>query len=162
MHGLAWLHNAPNAEQALKEDDPSCKHQLINFIDDLVCTNNPMVLQDGSNLDDALSVSLDPYICSRSYSQVEDYNAELTEFVATCQRHTWCSTSYCLQTKHGTQECRFGYPKALQNETTIVNENGIYELLTARNDTLVNSYNPIQLSAWRANVDMKYLVSMKK
>ena len=146
----------------MKEDDPSSKHELINFIDNLVCTHNPGVLQDGSNLDDASSASLDPHIYSRSYSQIQDYTADLTELVATCQRHTCCSISYCLRTKHGTQECRFGYPKSLQNETTIVNENGVYELLTARNDTLVNNYNPIQLSAWRANVDMKYLVSREK
>ena len=32
-------------------------------------------------------------------------------------------------------------------------------LLTARNDGMINSYNPIQLSAWRANVDMQFIVS---
>lgn len=60
VHGLAWLHNAPNAEQALKEDDPSSKRELINFIDDLVCTNNPGVLQDGNNLDEAPLQALIP------------------------------------------------------------------------------------------------------
>ena len=33
------------------------------------------------------------------------------------------------------------------------------ELLTARNDGLINSFNPVQLSAWRANVDMQYCLS---
>ena len=33
---------------------------------------------------------------------------------------------------------------------------------TARNDSLLNSYNPVQLSAWRANVDMQYVVSRNK
>lgn len=35
-------------------------------------------------------------------------------------------------------------------------------LLTKCNDGveyLVNNYNPVQLSAWRANVDMQYIVS---
>lgn len=32
-------------------------------------------------------------------------------------------------------------------------------LITARNDGLINSHNPIQLSAWRGNVDMQYYVS---
>ena len=54
------------------------------------------------------------------------------------------------------QECRFGYPKPV---TTIVEEDGIPNVLTARNDSLINSYNPVQLSAWRANVDMQYVVS---
>jgi len=35
-------------------------------------------------------------------------------------------------------------------------------LATVRNDELVNSYNPVQLSAWRGNVDMQYCVSKHK
>ena len=35
-------------------------------------------------------------------------------------------------------------------------ENGEPVLLTKRNGGLINSYNPVQLSAWRANVDMQY------
>lgn len=35
-------------------------------------------------------------------------------------------------------------------------------LLTARNDSMLNSFNHIQLSAWRANVDMQYIVSRRK
>ena len=39
------------------------------------------------------------------------------------------------------------------NEPTVV---------TARNDGLINSHNPIQLSAWRGNVDQQYCVSKHK
>ena len=35
-------------------------------------------------------------------------------------------------------------------------------LLTARNDGLIDSFKPVQLSAWRANVDMQYCVSHRK
>ncbi len=35
-------------------------------------------------------------------------------------------------------------------------------LFTARNDGMVNRYNPIQLSGWHANVDMQYIVSRQK
>ena len=35
-------------------------------------------------------------------------------------------------------------------------------LFTACNDGLLNSFNPVQLSAWRANVDMQYCVSCRK
>ena len=35
-------------------------------------------------------------------------------------------------------------------------------MLTARNDSLLNSYNHVQLSAWRANVDMQYVMSRNK
>ena len=35
-------------------------------------------------------------------------------------------------------------------------------LLTAHNDGMVNSFNSVQLSAWRANVDMHYIISLRK
>jgi len=35
-------------------------------------------------------------------------------------------------------------------------------IITARNNSLLNSFNPVQLSAWRANVDMQYCVSRHK
>ena len=41
-------------------------------------------------------------------------------------------------------------------------EDGEPELLNARNDGLVNSFNPVQLSAWHVNVDMQYCVSRHK
>ena len=64
-----------------------------------------------------------------------------------------------LRTTHnGQQKCRFGYPKPLQSHTLEEEPT----LLTARNDGMVNSYNLVQLSAWRANVDMQYIVSRHK
>ena len=50
----------------------------------------------------------------------------------------------------------------MQPETTLVIEDGEPELLTARNDGLVNSFNLVQLSPWCANVDMQYCVSRHK
>ena len=88
---------------------------------------------------------------------------DLVDLIATCQRHTRCSTAYCHKNKKGKQECRFGYPKPLQQVTSIITqEDGEPVVLTARNDNLLNGYNPVQLSAWRANVDMQYVVSRRK
>ena len=56
--------------------------------------------------------------------------------------------------------CRFVYPKPLQQVTTITTENGDPSLITARNDCLLNSYNPVQLSGWRANI--QYVVSRRR
>ena len=52
-------------------------------------------------------------------------------------------------------------PKALGRETTATVVDDV-EVETARNDPPVNSFNPVQLSAWRANVDMQYCVSRHK
>ena len=88
-------------------------------------------------------------------------NEDLSQLVATCQKHTRCSEAYCLRTRHGKQSCHFGYPKPLQSETAIVTGEEP-TLLTACNDGLINSFNPVQLSAWRANVDMQFVISTRR
>ena len=104
-----------------------------------------------------------PHVFNRSYIEITYANMDLVNLIATCQRHTRCSTAYCLKRKKGKQECRFGYPKPLQPTTSITSqEDGEPVVLTARNDSLLNGYNPVQLSAWRANVDLQYVVSRQK
>lgn len=99
-------------------------------------------------------------MCGKPYTEVQDYKQDLNDnLVATCQCHTRCSTNYCLRNIQGLQLCQFGYLKQLQPETIINNDEDQPELLSAQNDSLLNGYNQIQLSAWRANVDMKYIVS---
>ena len=119
---------------------------------------NPAVLPDGSNIDSAPAPMIDPHVCNKVYGDVNDLDQDLTDLVATCQRHTRCSAAYCLRTWNRQQECRFGYPKHLQPRTEIITEEEP-TLLTARNDGMINSINPLQLSTWRANVDMQYIVS---
>uniref|UniRef100_A0A1X7TZ05 Uncharacterized protein n=1 Tax=Amphimedon queenslandica TaxID=400682 RepID=A0A1X7TZ05_AMPQE len=60
-------------------------------------------------------------------------------------------------------ECRFGYHKDLQAQTTInITEEEEPVILTACNDGMLNSFNPIQLTSWHANVDMQYIVSRNR
>ncbi len=101
-------------------------------------------------------------MCNQQYQGINNLEMDLVDLVATCQRHTRCSTSYCLKRKRGKQECRFAYPKPLQQVTTITTQEGEPVVLTSRNDNLLNAYNPVQLSAWRANVDMQYIMSRNK
>ena len=76
-----------------------------------------------------------------------------------------------MRTRNGVQQRRFGYPKPLQPKTVLLtgDKNGETDahdrepvLITARNDGYLNSFNPVQLSSWRANVDMQYCVSRRK
>ena len=164
VHGLAWLPNAPDVEKLLSAPDNisiAVKEDIIKYADSLVSTCNPAVLHDSSNVDEAPTPKTDPHICRQVYGDIHDLDQDLADLVATCQRHTRCSAAYCLRTRNGRQECRFGYPKPLQPHTDIVMEEEP-AILTARNDGMVNSYNPVQLSAWRANVDMQYIVSRRR
>ncbi len=162
VHGVAWLEDAPDVEKVLASEDLK---ELVMYINRTVITINPAVLPDGSNVSDAPLLKTNPHICNKAYSEVEDHQQDLNDLIATCQRHTRCSAAYCLRTKNGVQKCRFGYPKPFQPVTTIMRDgdnNHEPVLLTARNDGLINSHNPVQLSAWRANVDMQYCVSKRK
>ena len=165
VHGIAWLPDAPDVRQVLNSSESTstaAKEVLLQYVDKIVSTVNPAVLPDGSNVDEAPPPKTNPHICNLPYSEVDDFDQDLSDLIATCQRHTRCSAAYCLRTKNGQQKCRFGYPKPLQPETALVMEEEDPILLTARNDSLINNYNPVQLSAWRANVDMQYCVSRRK
>ena len=138
VHGLAWLAGSPNMEDLEVETPNHEKKQITNYIDSIVTTINPAILIDGSNLSEAPCPQADPHICNKPYKHVEDFDTDLAQLVAICQRHTRCSTAYCLKEKNGKQNCRFGYPKELHLETTIEYSDGELKLLTARNDPLIN------------------------
>jgi ATP-dependent DNA helicase PIF1 len=77
------------------------------------------------------------------------------------QCHTRCNSSYCLRVdRTGHQYCRFGYPKDPTEDTYLRDDNGQPELITARNDPLVNPHDRLQLQGWRANVDLKPVLTM--
>ena len=109
-------------------------------------------------VDDAPAPKTNPHICNKAYSEVTVFSDDLSDLIATCQRHTRCSEAYCLRTRIGRQQCRLGYTKPLQPQTTMVVDEEP-TLLTACSDGMIISFNPVQLSAWRANVDMQYIVS---
>ncbi len=167
VHGVAWLHNAPDIEKLLSSDDSAelldAAERITAYVDGLVSTMNPGIPADGNNIINSIPLpKIKPHVCNQQYQGINNLEMDLVDLVATCQRHTRCSTSYCLKRKRGKQECRFGYPKPLQQVTTITTQEGEPVVLTSRNDNLLNAYNPVQLSAWRANVDMQYIVSRNK
>ena len=166
MHGIAWFADAPDVQHLLAAEDYSDliggMENVTSYADRIVSTINPAISIDGSNAENAPLPQTKPHVCNKPYSEVEDIKMDLIELIATCQRHTRRSPAYCLKKKKGVQECRFGYPKPLQPVTKIDMEGSTPTLLTQRNDCLLNSYNPVQLSAWRANVDMQYIVSRNR
>lgn len=86
VHGLAWLQDAPDVERVLSSPDDvpdAVKEEIIKYADGLVCTCNPAVLPDGSNVDDAPIPKTNPHICNKSYGDIEDFDEDLADLVAT-------------------------------------------------------------------------------
>ena len=115
VHGLAWLDNAPDVAKIVSLANASAAQHdvIITFVDKLVSTTNPAINPDGSNMDDLLPPSTMPYVCNIPYSDVVNIQQDLVHLISTCRRHTR-PASHCLQTKGGSQQCHFGYPKPLQ------------------------------------------------
>ena len=129
VHCLAWLPDAPDVEDVMASSGSSTdigRWPLIQHVDKIVCTVNPAILLDGSSADNAPPPKTNPHICNRSYAEVEDFDQDLTDLTATCQRHTRCSAAHCLRTSNGQQKCRFGFPKPLQPETTLITRRRAY------------------------------------
>ena len=99
--------------------------------------------------------------------------------VNSVERHTKCSTAYCIEIKPGQQlTWRFNFPKDCQDETTIdfqlITKAGSDDheltveeikqtqvkatLTTKRNDEMINSHNCVMIQHWRANLDLQAIV----
>ncbi len=142
VHGLAWLPSAPDAEKLLTCDSSSqlldSVDGVIAYVDELVNTMNSGIPADESNMQNVVpQPKTNPHVYNRSYGEVTDMGEDLVDLIATCQRHTRCSTSYCLKEKKGKQECRFGFPKPLQPVTYVTSQDdGEPVVLTKRRNDI--------------------------
>lgn len=76
------------------------------------------------------------------HDDLQDY----IELINKLQRHTRCNPSYCLHVdRSGQQTCRFSYLKETTENTCLRDDNGKLELVTVRNDPLINPHERVQL-----------------
>src|SRR3954453_3230058 len=101
------------------------------------------------------------HLCQKSSEEIDDSSQDYIELINKLQRHTICNPSYCIRVSRGQQICRFGFPKECSNHTVISDDkHGQPELISKRNDPYINSHNRMQLQGWRANVDLKPVLSI--
>ena len=112
----------------------------------------------------------EPHPAAIRATAVDNHDNDYHRLVNTVERHTRCSPAYCLRRKRMDllAECRFSFPKPLQEETTLEkelvgekNKHVESELHTRRNDERLNSHNRVMLENWRANVDLQVIVDEK-
>ena len=84
-----------------------------NYVDFLMSTQNPC------NADDWAKPSVHP--CKRQFEDVKkkEWDKDYEDLLSSVQRHTQCSTAYCLHKKQQEDElsCRFNFPKECCEET---------------------------------------------
>jgi hypothetical protein len=135
----------------MKEDGESMNN-VIQYLNSLVTTIN-------SGLDAPIP---ERHPCQKRSDELLYDIQDYVDLINKLQYNTQCSASYCLRVdRSGYQSCRFGYPKELAENTYLRDDNGQPELITARNDPLINPHDRLQLQGWRANVDLKPILSIQ-
>ena len=129
-----------------------------------------MSTQNPTNPDEGNWVKAVNHLCKLRFENVQkDWDTDYENLVNLVQRHTNCSTAYCLRKKGGSDElfCRFGFPKETCEEThlefeTLKSKDGKdhykVKVVTKRNDRRLNNNQRLQLQGWRANCDIQVII----
>ena len=139
VYGIGKRRNAPIINWATMKENEMTMNEVIKYIDSVVTTTNPGIT----------AAIPERHPCQKRPEEIEDNTQDYIELINKLQRHTRCSPSYCIRVNRtGQQECRFGYPKDISENTFIREDNrGQPELVTKRNDPYINSHNRLQLQA---------------
>ena len=109
--------------------------------------------------------------CQKRHQDIcdSDLETDYADLVNTVQRHTRCSTSYCLRKKKDESElkCRFHFPFESCSNTKLEFEEVHTKkgektfrakVVTKRNDSRLNNHQRCQLQGWRANCDIQVVI----
>ncbi|CAB3983695.1 Hypothetical predicted protein [Paramuricea clavata] len=136
-HGCAKLKNYPDIR---KLRNKACvaflESETTRYVDWLVTTFNEELPDENWRIPD-------PHPSAVSATTVDNRDNDYHRLVNTVERHTRCSPAYCLKQKRVDllAECRFGFPKPLQEETELS-----LELVVGKNTKSVeSSYTPNEM-----------------
>ena len=155
-----------NESISMKIDEgKKASHIVCDYVDRLITTWNPFPPHS--------EIWTKPHVhpCSRRHIDISDsdQDSDYIDLVNTVERHTNCSTRYCLKHEPNKAElvCRFKYPFSCTDNTKLkfepvhTKDKSIEykaSIVTARNDPRLNNHQKIQLDGWRANCDMQVIL----
>ena len=159
--------NISNEElQELKNKEKKGKKAestVCQYVDFLLTTWNPCSPDEGWSKPNSHPCQT-PYLSLTEEKMEDDY----VNLLNSVQRHTLCSTKYCLREKDSSELCcRFNFPFDNCKKTRIDFEpvhtksgQPKYKaiIVTKRNDSRLNRHQPLQLQGWRANCDIQIIV----
>ena len=191
-HGTAKLNNDPGlcqlTQTALKgflaqkfKDENDCSDNteldqdiesgqkaadiICQYVDWLLSTVNP------NPPDEDMWIRPEVHPCQRSHKDIPEHEkqSDYADILNMVQRHTRCSTSYCLRKKSDETDlkCRFHFPFDICPKTKLefkkIHTSGDTEhyrakIVTKRNDSRLNNHQQLQLQGWRANCDIQVVI----
>ena len=145
------------------EQGKRASEQVCNYVDSLVSTWNPLPP------DSEIWTKPNVHPCKKRHENIVDFESDYTDLLNTVQRHTRCSTQYCLKSKNDDEalQCRFQFPfdcctkTKLQFEPIHTKDKSIQykaKMVTKRNDPRLNNHQRIQLQGWRGNCDIQIII----
>ena len=155
---------SPEREQQIQEGIEAAR-TVCQYTDWLLSTCNPLPPDDNNWVKPAI------HPCKRKFIHIPavDLDSDYVDLINTCQRHTHCSTAYCLRKTNIDSElrCRFKFPFEHCQETRLEfeevqkkNNSVSYraKIITKRNDARLNNHQRLQLQGWRANCDIQIII----
>ncbi len=138
------------------------------YVDWLLSTINP------NSPDEDMWVRPEIYPCQRSHSDIPEHEkqSDYVDLLNMVQRHTHCSTSYCLRKKsHATElKCRFHFPFDHCPQTKLEfkkiyslgdNEQYKAKIVSKRNDVRLNNHQQLQIQGWHTCPILRYVTDGK-
>ena len=137
---------------------------VCQYVDCSLSTVNP------SPPDEDLWVRPDKHPCQKQYKEISDSDADYVDLLNMVQRHSHCSTNYCLRKKGNNSElqCRFHFPfenclstKLIFEKVHSKNSKDVHyraRIFTKRNDGRLNNNQRLHLQGWRANCDIQVVI----
>jgi hypothetical protein len=172
-HGLYWMKDSP----AVDMEDEAARAIFARTWGFHITAVNPEPRRSVPH-GEGNPLSVDPL-------GVEMTFLRLSQIVNRCQRHR-CNTTYCLRVRKGSgdlardmegaaadieaanvanpeRECRFDFPRALRELAAVIRKEGksYYIFEAARNDNLMNHFNPAIILGWLANIDISPCTSLQ-
>ena len=147
-------------EAGKKAADTACQ-----YVDWILSTVNP------NPPDEDMWIRPQVHPCQKRHNDIPDHEvqSDYVDLLNMVQRHTRCSTNYCLRKTSSESElkCRFHFPfdhcpktKLEFEEIHSKGDNLQYrsKLVTRRNDSRLNNHQQLQLQGWRANCDIQIVI----
>ena len=138
---------------------------VCQYVDWLLSTVNP------SPPDEDMWIRPELHPCQKPHTEIHEHEkqSDYVDLLNMVQRHTRCSTSYCLRkTSNETNlKCRFHFPfeccPITKLEFEKINTSGDdnhyrAKIVTKRNDSRLNNHQQLQLQGWRANCDIQVVI----
>jgi hypothetical protein len=165
-----------NKDESIAVDDPTqldndieagnkASQTAYQYVNWLLSTMNP------NPPDNDMWVRPDLHPCQRQYKDIPNWDMDFDygDLLNTVQRHTRCSTNYCLRKKSNESDlkCRFHFPynhcpqtklefEKIHSKTKEVQYRA--KIITKRNDSRLNNNQQLQLQGWRANCDIQVVI----